>query len=534
MSDIFTASLTGDCARVAALVQSNPKLVWASNDRKRTALHYAAREGHVAIVQTLLEAGANPDCVVYPNKEITLPITLAHARGHDHVVALLDDWADQTKPETTSSLGEELCAAVRTSDMERFRELTTLTGAVAATDGHGNSALHVAADLGHRQLVLALLDLGADPDARNKRDFAPIHLALTKSAYDDHEPDQATAGLLLGRGAQFDLWSACALGELAMIIKLAAVMPAAIHRDHPSYPITIAAQAGQLMAVQWLLDNGADPNAPRVVNPESSEPYHEHGAPLLFATLKNHSAVVHALLAAGANPNTTLMATASAPSEAYQRGYDDIAALLFKYGGIPDTGSCLARGNYAAVLQAFQYDPGAASKSMLRCGDADLVRICLQHEPTLTASEQFGVLFGYMRVNSDDIVRARKHSDIMCTLFEYGFDPNGRDQENMSLLHRSVGCMWRERWMNSQEVMIQFTKVLLDHGATINAKDDDLRSTPVAWHARYGHEKVVGYLLSRGAATELADDESWATPLAWATMMGHPRVVEVLQAAGPK
>ena len=88
--------------------------------------------------------------------------------------------------------------------------------------------------------------------------------------------------------------------------------------------------------------------------------------------------------------------------------------------------------------------------------------------------------------------------------------------------------------MNSQEVMIQFTKVLLDHGATINAKDDDLRSTPVAWHARCGHEKGVGYLLSRGAATELADDESWATPLAWATMMGHPRVVEVLQAAGPK
>jgi ankyrin repeat protein len=223
------------------------------------------------------------------------------------------------------------------------------------------------------------------------------------------------------------------------------------------------------------------------------------------------------------------MATPNAASEAYKRGYEDIAADLFSYGGIPDANACLARGNYAAVLQGFLYDPEVASKQLLTLGNPDLVRTCLQHEPKFTPSEQFKILFDYMRLNSSDIQRARERAQIMNMLLDYGFDPNLRDQENMSLLHRAVGCMWRGRWMNSQDVMIVFTDILLDHGADINAKDDDLKSTPLAWHARYGHEQVVGFLLSRGAATNLADDEPWATPLAWAQKKGHEGITALFQ-----
>ena len=89
--------------------------------------------------------------------------------------------------------------------------------------------------------------------------------------------------------------------------------------------------------------------------------------------------------------------------------------------------------------------------------------------------------------------------------------------------------------MNSQEVMIEFTRVLLDHGADINARDDDLKSTPMAWHARYGHDEVVAYLLSRGAAAELPDDQPWATPMAWARKSGHAGIAALLndKGAGP-
>ena len=137
-----------------------------------------------------------------------------------------------------------------------------------------------------------------------------------------------------------------------------------------------------------------------------------------------------------------------------------------------------------------------------------------------------------MRVNSGDLDMAKYRSGILAMMLEYGFDPNLRSQENMSLLHRTVGCMWRGRWMNSEEVMIEFTRVLLDHGADINARDDDLQSTPLAWHARYGHGKVVDYLLSRGAATALPGDQPWATPLAWARKSGHAGIAARLNGNG--
>jgi ankyrin repeat protein len=74
--------------------------------------------------------------------------------------------------------------------------------------------------------------------------------------------------------------------------------------------------------------------------------------------------------------------------------------------------------------------------------------------------------------------------------------------------------------------------LLLDAGATIAAKDEEYRSTPLAWAARNNLPDMVALLLDRGAPTNLADDEAWATPLAWAINRGHGRIVEILRAAG--
>ena len=73
---------------------------------------------------------------------------------------------------------------------------------------------------------------------------------------------------------------------------------------------------------------------------------------------------------------------------------------------------------------------------------------------------------------------------------------------------------------------------LLDAAANISARDEDYRSTPLAWAARNDLPDMVELLLARGAPTNLADDEPWATPLAWATRRGHGRIVELFRAAG--
>ena len=71
--------------------------------------------------------------------------------------------------------------------------------------------------------------------------------------------------------------------------------------------------------------------------------------------------------------------------------------------------------------------------------------------------------------------------------------------------------------------------ILLDAGAAISPKDEDYRSTPLAWAARNGLPDMVAFLLERGAATNLPDDEPWATPLAWATRRGHHEIVDLLR-----
>ena len=528
MPDIFEQAIAGDSDGITALLDADPSLVHARNKHDRTPLHYAAREGHADDVRLLLEAGAEPDVVIYPNKEITLPRTLAEARGHDDVVAVIDAFR-ASRATNASARGEELCEAARSGDADQIRQL--LAGgadAVDETDAHGRTALHWAAEAGHLPVALELLQQGANPNARDSGDRAPIHQALLQHPYSDHKPSFAVAGVLLARGAESDVWVAAALGDVPALEVILGADPAQANAQGVRPPLAVAAQHGHVEAVQCLLDCGADPDAPIVADPNHPNPHTNIGTPLHFAVRGGHRNVVEALLDGGASPNTNLMAAPSAVSEAYSSGQDEIAELLFRHGAVPDIWSCWHRGNWPAVLQMFEYEPERASKELLRLQDPDLTRICLQHNPEFSEGEQFRYMFDTMRANTDDMEQARRKSSLLQMYLEYGFDPNRRDQESVTLLHRTMGCMWRGRWMNSQEVMIEFTGVLLDHGADPNLRDDDIKSTPIAWHARYGHAEVVEFLLSRGVANELPDDEGWNTPLAWAKKQGHERIVELL------
>jgi ankyrin repeat protein len=73
-------------------------------------------------------------------------------------------------------------------------------------------------------------------------------------------------------------------------------------------------------------------------------------------------------------------------------------------------------------------------------------------------------------------------------------------------------------------------RLLLDHGADIDAIDDEYRSTPLGVAARRGQRELVALLIERGADTERAG-APWATPLAWANAKGHGPIAEVLAAS---
>lgn len=76
---------------------------------------------------------------------------------------------------------------------------------------------------------------------------------------------------------------------------------------------------------------------------------------------------------------------------------------------------------------------------------------------------------------------------------------------------------------------VENAAIFIDHGADLNARDEEFRSTPLGYAAKYGKRRMVAFLLRRGAKPNLPDDPPWATPLAWATRRGHDRIVRLLK-----
>jgi ankyrin repeat protein len=115
-----------------------------------------------------------------------------------------------------------------------------------------------------------------------------------------------------------------------------------------------------------------------------------------------------------------------------------------------------------------------------------------------------------------------KHYDIAEFLLEKGMDANHMNCHHTTLLH--------EMGFTGD---VRKAKLLIDHGAEINVLDEEFRSTPLGFAARWGKQEVLELLLESGAEPNLAGAE-WATPLAWARRKGHLKIEAMLKSAGAR
>ncbi|MFI5228882.1 MAG: ankyrin repeat domain-containing protein [Gemmatimonadales bacterium] len=97
-------------------------------------------------------------------------------------------------------------------------------------------------------------------------------------------------------------------------------------------------------------------------------------------------------------------------------------------------------------------------------------------------------------------------------LLEHGMNPNRMNWHRFTLLHHMAAAGELAK-----------AKLLIDHGADIDAIDDEYRSTPLGVAARWGRSEMVSLLLERWAGASLAGS-AWALPLAWAEKKGHGEI----------
>jgi len=143
-------------------------------------------------------------------------------------------------------------------------------------------------------------------------------------------------------------------------------------------------------------------------------------------------------------------------------------------------------------------DPDALTQAATQ-GHEPFVRLLLRHQAGLAAR-----------------VTVAEPPEMAKLLFQHGMDPNRPNWLRITPLHQFAS--------NGQ---VERAALFLDHGADLDARDEEWRSTPLAWAARAGQTRMVEYLLRRGARPSLPDDPPWATPEAWAEKRGHEAIVRL-------
>lgn len=409
----------------------------------------------------------------------------------------------------------------------------------------GGHALGEAAARADRKMVDALLDLGADIDARSNWPNGP-YTALHRLV-DGATPERLElAEHLVSRGATVDLHAAAGMGRLEGIRALLDRDPASVNDPGPDGATALHLARDRAVA-QLLIERGADVDR-RCIDHRST--------PMMWAA-GTRMDVVEALLEHGATPDLyiaallddvtmarTILEQDPTAIEVRVRFGQSHAHLGFgdKYVWTLDGAQTpieLARRRGSQNVYALLLERSSPAVRMVQAslrGDlVELERILDAHPALLEEDEP-----ALNRAMRGDAESAR-------LLLARGAAPDVRDDESGATpLHHAA-------WRN----LLDLASVLLDHGADAYVRDRSHDATPLGWANEAGNREMMGLLIQRAPpdivdAAWLGDAERVATllraspglvdgldngrvsPLRSAAWCGHADVVATLLAAGAR
>jgi ankyrin repeat protein len=330
---LFDAAREGDVATLSALLDKYPeKLHVRTKPYEWTLLHLAAN--HLAAVDLLLERGLDVNtrekgdntyamhwAAAAGNLDVVRRLADAGGdvvgHGDDHEVEVIgwatcwdgcDDAAHRTVADFLLSRGarHHVFSAIAMNLGDEVRRIvaadpSALSRRQSRNENH-QLPLHLVVRMNRPEMAALLLELGADPLAVDGWGMPAAIYAKTSAA--DRPVMEAiramTSGELLSaarggrqtRGTMMDLVALVALGDWDTAARLTRENPQLL--DQQVGVLHLMAKRGDVRAVKWLLDHGADPNA-------RWSHWDAEVAPLHLAVLGGHADIVRLLLEAGAD-----------------------------------------------------------------------------------------------------------------------------------------------------------------------------------------------------------------------------------------
>uniref|UniRef100_A0AAQ6ADK0 Ankyrin 1, erythrocytic b n=1 Tax=Amphiprion ocellaris TaxID=80972 RepID=A0AAQ6ADK0_AMPOC len=510
-----------------------------------TPLHCAARNGHVRIIEILLEHGApiqaktknglspihmaaqgdHMDCVrqlLQYNAEIddiTLdhltPLHVAAHCGHHRMAKVLLDKGAKANARALNGF-TPLHIACKKNHMRSMDLLLKHSASLEAVTESGLTPLHVASFMGHLNIVKNLLQRGASPNASNVKVETPLHMASRAGHCE-------VAQFLLQNAAQVDddqtpLHCAARMGHkelVKLLIEHKANPDSATTAGHT--PLHIAAREGHVHTIRILLDAGA----------QQIKMTKKGFTPLHVASKYGKVDVAELLLERGANPNAAGKNGLTPLHVAVHHNNLDVVKLLVSKGG---SAHSTARNGYTPLHIAAKQNQmevascllqnGASPNSESLQGITPLHLASQEGRPDMVAlliSKQANVNLGNKNgLTPLHLVAQEGHVGIADTLVKQGASVYAASRMGYTPLH--VACHYGN---------IKMVKFLLQQQAHVNSKTR-MGYTPLHQAAQQGHTDIVTLLLKHGALpNEITSNGT--SPLGIAKRLGYISVIDVLK-----
>jgi ankyrin repeat protein len=296
-----------DITQLVRLLLDNGADPHACDNNGNTPLHFAASEGHLEVVRTLLERKADVDSL---NGEGLAPLQRAsegRREGYLDIMRLLLDHGANVNVHDNSR-NTPLHFAASRSHLEVARMLLELKADVNALNKEGSTPLHQAFETWRKNpdIVRLLLDHGADANVHDKRGNTLLHFAAS-------EGDLKITRVLLERIVEVvnsqndDGYTAFLLALKRQNLDVARLLldhnPDVHVRDERGYtPLHVAVRNGHLDICRILLERNADVNSQTHHRSTPLLIASEVGTPDLVQLFLDHNADVHVCDADGDTP----------------------------------------------------------------------------------------------------------------------------------------------------------------------------------------------------------------------------------------